>query len=212
MELEELSTIIEKALSKIAKRNYVSTNPNSRNINGETLSTNYGQKEIHPENNFVSSLKGKINQLVEKLGYDEGTNPEFFPQSELSKIIFDLPQHSILREDFEIKNTIRPDLFFHLSQDNNDSENQRIVLECKIDKNLTKKKFQKDLAKLIIYIEQLNFQKGIMLVCNNEAEHIKNHIIDFNSKYQDFEDSLSKIEIWIKNFGDDLIILKTSQI
>ena len=209
MELEKLSSIIGDALCKIAERDYIATNAKSRTINGQVIPTNYSQDEICPENNFVSSLKGEIKKLVENEGFNENANPEFFPQSEFSKQVFDLPQHSRLREDFEIKNSIIPDIFFHLSQEDNTPENQRIVLECKIDKNLNKFKFQKDLAKLIIYIEQINFQKGIMLVCNNELEHIQNYSTDFVNEYIEFEESLRKIEIWIKNYGNDLIILKT---
>jgi hypothetical protein len=209
MELKELSTIIEDALSAINKRDYIAINPSSRIIDGQLISTNYSQDEIRPENNFVSSLKGEVKTLIKKRDFNENKNPELFPQSEISKYVFDLPQHFDLRKDFEIKTTIFPDLFFHKSQDDTSPENQRIVLECKIDNNLNKFKFQKDLAKLIIYIEQLNFQKGIMLVCNNELEKIQAYTSEFVNKYVKFEKSLSKIEIWIKNYGDDLIILKT---
>lgn len=207
MELEELSKVIEDALSAISKRDYEAINPNSRNINGENKFTNYSKAQTHPEINFVSSLKGEIKQLVKSLGFDEETSPEFFPQSDFPKRIFNLPQNFLLFEKYKIKDIISPDLFFHLSQDDNNPENQRIILECKIDKNLNENKFKKDLAKLIIFIEQLNYQKGILLIVNNDLERIKNFYNDFVNEHTSFEHSLVKIEIWIKNYGDDLIIL-----
>lgn len=205
METEELSFILEQSINQIAKRNFNVSNPTERVVDGLTEPTNYSRCVTNPEINFVSSVKSKVEQNVIEQGFTEDEDPELFPQSDFGKRVFNLEKHRKLKVDFEINEITKPDLFFHRSQEDTNPENQKIVLECKIETNLSEKKLQKDLAKLIIFIDQLNFQKGILLICNNESEIINNYVDNFVAKYQTFQQSLTKIEIWVKNFDKEII-------
>ena len=147
METEELLYLLEQSINKIAERNYKVSNPTERVVDGLTEATKYSKNSTNPEINFVSSLKSKVEQSVNELGFTEDVNPELFPQSDFGKRIFNLGKHQKLKVDFEINDIIKPDLFFHHSQEDTNPENQKIVLECKIETNLSEKKTAKRFSK-----------------------------------------------------------------
>lgn len=207
MDNDEIIELIKRSLDEIAERDYNINNPKIRYIDGENIQLNYSQNSTNPERNFVSALRSNIDGNIKLVGFNNNDHPELFPQSDFGKKIQDIPDHLDLKKIFNINNTIVPDLFFHKSQDDNNPENQKVVLECKTEDNINEIKIKKDLAKLILYIEQLNYQKAILLVCNNEVSIIEDYVTSFKETFSNHTKTYLKIEVWVKNFNKDLIII-----
>jgi len=205
-----IEELIKSAIKKIGKRHYEVGNPVTRVINREVYDLDYSKDKTEPENNFVNYLVAYILVELDKKDITEIENSTIFPQAQLYKKLVNKAENKQLISDFEISNGLYPDLVFHKDQDDNRPENQKIAIECKIDKNLTYDEFSRDFAKLIVYISEINFQKSIYIIANMPESIIIEYLRRFKLKYNGFTEQLNKMEIWVKNADEDLIIINCS--
>lgn len=198
-----IENILMKAIDKINQRHYQIVNPRTRLINEVVFDLNYSKLKTEPENNFVTYLLAHYLTQLDEINTIEEEAIKIFPQIQLYKRIVRKVENENLINDFKLCDGFYPDLVFHAGQDDNNPDNQKIVVECKINRNLKYYAFAYDFAKLYLCTNEINFQKAIFIIVNNDEHNIENYINKFKEKYQlDF----SKIEIWIKNYGDDILI------
>ncbi len=203
-----IEELLIKAIDQIGKRHFEIENPKTRIINNEVYDLNYSRDKTEPENNFVNYLVAHYLVALDKKDVTEIEECIVFPQAQLYKKLVGKAENEQLFNDFEFSNGLMPDLVFHKDQTDSCPGNQRIAIECKIDENLTYTKFARDLAKLIIYISEINFQKSLFIISNMPESTIDQYLKIFKLKYNSFTEQLKKVEIWIKNFNDELIIKK----
>jgi len=194
------------ALGKIKKRHFEVDNPLMRIVNEEVHSLAYSKNRTQPENNFVSYLIAHYLIELDNKEETELINTTIYPQVQLYKKLVKKTENEQLIEDFNLKIGLYPDLVFHKDQQDNDSKNQKLAIECKIEENLAYDKFSYDMAKLILYISEINFQKAIFLIANSSLETIEKYLKVFKAKYN-YPECYNKMEIWVKNFGEELMIL-----
>ena len=204
-----IKDILSIAINKINKRHFKILNPKIRVINQEAYDLSYSKKETQPENNFVTYLIAhyvceldKIDDLAEEDDYT------IYPQIQLYKKIIGLEKNRVLIDKFKLSERLYPDIVFHKEQEDNSTENQKLIVECKINRNLSYVDFEYDLVKLYIYCDEINFQTGLFIIVNNSVQRIENHL----KRFKEFYDiDLSRVEIWIKNHNEILEIRKCSE-
>lgn len=192
------------AINNINKRHFRVLNPKSRVINYNVYDLSYSKKETEPENNFVTYLIA--HYIVELDKIDEITEEDdhtIYPQIQLYKKIIRLAKNEQLIDKFKLSERLYPDIVFHKGQDDNLTENQKLIIECKINTNLSYEDFEYGLIKLYIYCDEINFQNGLFIIANNSVERIESHLKKFKELHNI---DLSKIEIWIKNYNETLEI------
>ena len=202
-----IEEVLKEALNKINERHYSVRNPKNRFINENNYLLKYSQQETMPENNFVSQLVCHYREIIH-LSYPELTeneNPEIYPQIQLYKRAVRKRENEEIARDFHIKDGMFPDMIFHKDQCNNVTENQKLILECKINNGLNYDDFGQDLAKLVIYISEINFQKSIFLIVNNERAAIESYLHRFKNTYEMLD--MMNVHIWIKNYGEEIEII-----
>lgn len=204
MNIEDL---LKKAINRIGERNFKVENPQTRVITEKVHSLDYSRRATHPENNFVSYLVAYYLIELDSMNRLEQDDFTIYPQAQLYKKLVYKEENKEIIDTFKFDRGLIPDLVFHKNQNDNDPENQKIAIECKIDVNLTYSSFSKDLAKLIIYISELNFQKSIFIIANMSDTEIIKYINQFKNKYSCYSDVLASIEIWIKNYDKELIVM-----
>ncbi len=204
-----IKDILGSAINKINKRHFKVFNPKIRVINQEVYDLSYSKKDTQPENNFVTYLIShyiseldKIDELTEEDDYT------IYPQIQLYKKIIGLEKNRSFIEKFKLSERLYPDIVFHKEQNDNFPENQKLIVECKINRNLSYKDFEYDLVKLYIYCDEINFQNGLFIIANNSVDRIEKHLKKFKELY---EIDLSKVEIWIKNYNETLEIKKCNE-
>lgn len=103
-------------------------------------------------------------------------------------------------KDNEIE--VLPDLVIHNSHNpssGNSDDGQFLVLEAKTTSRLGEYYFMRDLFKLNLYIEKLNYQNAVYLVINKSADTIDNFIAVYKEKgYFLCDDLKSKLRIFIQ--------------
>jgi len=202
-----IDNLLSCSLNKINKRHFNVDNPNVRVINNEVCELNYSKKNTQPENNFVTYLIAYYLLEIDHQNLSEDENLTIYPQIQLYKQILNKPENSKLISDFKLKDGLYPDIVFHKNQNDNSQENQKIAVECKVNSDLTYSDFAYDFAKLHMYILEINFQKSVYIIVNNNTEKIEFFLRIFKSKYI-YPSVSDKIEIWIKNYDEEIVKLK----
>ncbi|WP_407495022.1 hypothetical protein [Elizabethkingia anophelis] len=202
-----IEDILKEAINKINERHYSVKNPEIRLVNEDNYSLNYSKQETMPENNFVSRLISHYQEVINLRhpGLSEDVSPEMYPQIQLYKIRVRKQENEALSQDFDIKDGIYPDIVFHKDQYFNIPQNQKLVIECKINNRLSYEDFGQDLAKLVIYISEINFQKSIFLIANNEKAAIESYLQRFKNTYEML--NMMNVHIWVKNYGEEIEII-----
>lgn len=198
---------LKKALDNIHSRHFNVENPQVRVINKNFYNLKYSKTRTEPENNFVAYLVAHYLIELDGEAHGEADDLTIFPQIQLYKQILNKQENKNLISDFKLNEGIYPDVVFHKGQNDNNPENQKIAIECKINEKLSYNEFSKDLAKLLIYILEINFQKSIYIIVNNEKSLIEDYLKCFKSKYNSFQGALNNVEIWIKNYNKKLEII-----
>jgi len=171
-----------KAINKIPKHYYELRNPKIKN--GKII--DYSNEIVYPERNFCTNLYHHF--MVELETEDLNIGEDFFLDEEIYK---KFTGTYINDDDFKKtkdalnfpKRGMRPDLVLHATQESRDPEDQLLIIECKIDPNLSEKNFNEDFFKSNIFLSELNFQNSVYIIINNKRNHIESLLKKYKEKY-----------------------------
>lgn len=165
-----IDTII-KNITDIPSDAYMMTNP-------PLSEPKYSQETVHPEDNFVSEIK---ILLCKHTSFRENLFQIHVNKTKLIKGKISNPFLSKQFYEMEYKSQIAPDLIIHKAQYDTDPNNQLFSMECKIDPNLNYNKFKKDLFKLMLYKEALNYRENLYLIVNNDNKKLYEYLEKYKS-------------------------------
>jgi len=185
IELSEFLIDFIKSINKVGQSVFEVVQP-------ETL------RQVTFEDNFVYNLKSKFDEISkEKL---QSLNVEI--ASNFTKTIQIKDEAVSTWKKYFNTYTIKPDLFIHRDQEE-DTINQEFAAEVKTQKTSSENIF-KDLLKLNIYIEELNYKTAVFLGINYSISEITDFVKEYITKgnYIISQKGLSKIYLISKeNFN-----------
>ncbi len=186
-----ITNLIIGKMGEVPEDAFIMENPQSEDIQ-------YRVKVSHPENNLVSEIKTIL------INNTDFRDKNFQIHVEITKDVDKRIEKFGLSDQFKSlgfkSGEIRPDLIIHKSQSDINSDNQIFAMECKIDPNLNYRKFKKDLFKLMIYKDILNFKENLFLIANNKNSKILKFLKRYQSEGMFFSDSGILI-LNIENYG-----------
>lgn len=183
------------AMCSLAKQWYLVTD--SENNNAPVL-----------ERNYVLSLVFQLGKMANRES-DFGTN--VFPSGENNKHIDDNQKEinetykDLYEKEIRYPFEIIPDLVIHTSHDKmaTESNGQRVILEAKTTKVLSKVAFFKDFFKLNVYLCSLKFNSAIYLIVNTEKKRIEELIkLYLRNKLFRSKDKLENLLLFIQDDKD----------
>ncbi|KJZ12546.1 hypothetical protein TW85_15845 [Marinomonas sp. S3726] len=186
--LDTINDVIT-ALNKVAKRFY--SLPDYYFHDGEVVG---GENLKRLELRFMHEFSTQFSRIFEKqsayqkLEYDFEV-PKRFMWSDRANIAI-CKTYERLDKKFHRKVNMHeyfttiPDFLVHAGQDDTQTENQKLIIEAKLNPNAPKGEVFKDIFHTFIYSNEYNFQCSIMLLVHFDKERwIKLLSEYFNDKY-----------------------------
>jgi len=190
-----ITEIISENITEIQERYFSVQNPT---IEG----ANYSRTRVFPERNFVV----QVRDLIQRHYHETNLNIDMEFYKQISGRIHQYPLLNKHYDNYNFRNGIFPDLIIHADQDDTNPANQVFSMECKTSPRLSPEDFEKDLFKLMLYKEVLNYSENLFLIINNEPDNIRALL----QQYQDAGKYYSPNDIHILNiprFGVDPVLI-----
>lgn len=199
-----------KAINKVPEHYYSMKNP--KKIDGQLI--DYSKSVVYPERNFCTNLYHHL--MVELENGNINIGEDFFLDIEIyKKFIGTYSTDEKFKDTYKKINIanvgMRPDIVLHAKQKSRDEKDQLLIIECKIDPNLSEKNFNEDFFKLNIFLSELNFQNSVYIIINNKKNHIESLLKKYKEKY--WLSPKGEVDILIKEeFSSAMELLTTSSV
>ncbi|OAN16489.1 hypothetical protein A3K86_10725 [Photobacterium jeanii] len=99
-----------------------------------------------------------------------------------------------------------PDFLVHSCHDDKSSENQKIIIEAKVNPSSSRNEALKDIFHIFIYTNKYNFQCGVIMLIHTEKDKWVKWLLEYmtNNYYHGNRDNFRKIYvIFKKGYGED---------
>jgi len=195
--------LLIQAILLVPEHYYSIENPKRKN--GQIV--DYTNELVFPERNYCTNL---YHQIILKI---EDTIPNigetyFLDEEIYKKFTGKYINNKLFKKTYNVlkcaKIGMRPDIILHRSQTSRDEKDQLLILECKIDPELSEIEFDKDFFKLNIYKSELKYQNAVYLIVNNSTEKIEKYISNYIGKYWRIENGRIEVLI-ITKYGEEII-------
>jgi len=207
--IKETLNDVVKALNQIGERFY--SLPNHYFLDGEIKKTeSFKELELRFMNEFSTRFSNLIQNETsyQRLEYDFEIPKKFMwsgqENLEIRKTFIELSENPKKEVDMLSYFTTYPDFLVHAGQDNTNEENQKLIIEAKVNQNTRKGEIFKDIFHTFIYSNEYNFQCSIMLLVHFDEEKWVNLLNEYVSKgyYTGKKENLKKIFVVFKKTYD----------